>query len=296
MMGCPGKRGDCVCVGERGLFLFPGGFFSGGQTGPAGISASRIPLSHCGSICVEEAGDGLRQHPRTGTGGPQAPGGTRRAKPVHNSGSRRVQGAWGHGHRGRGERAGGMLRSAQSHLQAPNRPNTGTGADGDTGDGNRDTSPVCGSHFFFQGLNIGDLTVLTSMRRIHQCGKFRGDSGGGGRSRTWGQLCDHPCPHPPRLLTYGKRKLSLESRRPTRLHSGRSLGTREGPSPLAPFLGSLSWVRQADSAAQGILGNPVPDVWGTWSETRTTAKKLSWWGVWNLSVTRPGRRGHFLNT
>ncbi|EDL09601.1 RIKEN cDNA A730085E03 [Mus musculus] len=39
------------------------------------------------------------------------------------------------------------------------------------------------------------------MRRIHQCGKFRGDSGGGGRSRTWGQLCDHPCPHPPRLLT-----------------------------------------------------------------------------------------------
>lgn len=67
---------------------------------------------------------------------------------------------WGHGHRGRGERAGGMLGSAgivrllrKSHRQAQGRQNTGTG--GDTGWVNPDTLRVAHT-FLFQGLNIGD--------------------------------------------------------------------------------------------------------------------------------------------
>lgn len=87
--------------------------------------------------------------------------------------------------------------------------------------------------FFFQGLNIGDLTVLTSLRRMQNSVEILG-AGEGGYAAGLGDSCAITRdPTPPLLLTYRKRKLSSESERPRHLQRG--LRTREGPSTSRLF-------------------------------------------------------------
>lgn len=117
--------------------------------------------------------------------------------------------------------------------------------------------------------------------------------GGGGGSRTWGQLCDHPRPHPQRLLTYGKRKLSSESERPRRGHSRRHLLTRDWSFSTHVFLKALSWVRQTDNAAQGLLGNSDPVSGAPGQRPEPLQRKYPGGASDIFSISPPGRRGHF---
>lgn len=159
MMCGPGKLG--MGGGGSAVSLFPGGFSPGGPAGPAGIAASRVPVSHCGSICAEEAERGLRQHQRPGTG---TTAGARWSEALSGSTPWLTEGA---GHVGARSpwprRASGRdaWKRADSQASAEKSPPGAGPREHRDGWGHRmgeSGHPACGSHFFFffQDLNIGD--------------------------------------------------------------------------------------------------------------------------------------------